>query len=91
MLKRKFTFQFVVSVVLIIGSAVVSMADVRFAPGRSALKIPFKLHNNHIYLRVGVNKSQPLWFLLDTGAANIISATPYCAAFASSSIIRANK
>src|SRR5215210_5088549 len=47
-------------------------SDVRFTSGRSALKIPFRLYNNHIYLRVVVNGSAPLWFLLDTGAANII-------------------
>jgi hypothetical protein len=49
-------------------------SDVRFTSGRSALKIPFKLHNNHIYLRVSVNGSAPLWFVLDTGAPNIIDA-----------------
>lgn len=48
-------------------------SDVRFTSGRSALKIPFRLYNNHIYLRVVVNGSTPLWFLLDTGAASIIN------------------
>lgn len=50
-----------------------SIAVVRFASGRSALRIPFELHNNHIYLRVGVNTSEPLLFILDTGASSIIS------------------
>jgi hypothetical protein len=35
--------------------------------------IPFELHNNHIYLRVSVNNSEPLWFILDTGAETSIS------------------
>jgi Aspartyl protease len=47
---------------------------IRFTSGKSALKIPFKLYNNHIYTRVRVNNSKPLWFLIDTGAGNIINA-----------------
>jgi hypothetical protein len=49
-------------------------SDVHFTSGQSALKIPFKLHNNHIYLHVAVNGTAPLWFLLDTGAGNIIDS-----------------
>jgi hypothetical protein len=49
-------------------------SDVRFASGTNALKIPFKLYNNHIYLRVAINGSAPLWFVLDTGAVNIIAS-----------------
>lgn len=62
---------------LIMISCAVSPAassDVRFASGGAALSIPFRLYNNHIYLQVGVNGSGPLWFLLDTGAVNIINA-----------------
>lgn len=77
MTRTEFTLRlisrFITSVILIIGFASLSMADVRFASGKSALKIPFKSYNNHIYLRVGVNNSKPLWFLLDTGASNIIN------------------
>ncbi len=47
-------------------------SDVRFASGRNALKIPFRLYSNHVYMHVAVNGSAPLWFLLDTGAGNII-------------------
>jgi hypothetical protein len=47
---------------------------IRFTIGKSALKIPFKLYNNHIYIQVRVNNSKPLWFLLDTGGANILNA-----------------
>jgi hypothetical protein len=45
----------------------------RFTSGRNALKIPFRLYNNHIYLHVAINGSKPLWFVLDTGAPNIIA------------------
>lgn len=47
--------------------------EVRFASGQSALKIPFRMFNNHIYLYVAVNGSAPLWFVLDAGARNIIA------------------
>lgn len=49
-----------------------STSDVRFASGKSALQIPFKLHNNLIYLQVRVN-NRPLNFILDTGAPHIIN------------------
>lgn len=41
----------------------------RFVKGRAALKIPFELMNNLIYVRARVNNSEPLWFILDTGAS----------------------
>ena len=44
-------------------------ADLQFASGQSARRIPFEFVGNHIYLRARVNDSEPLWFLLDTGAA----------------------
>ena len=37
-----------------------------------AEKIPFKLFNNHIYLQARINNSKPLWFVLDTGAGDIL-------------------
>jgi Aspartyl protease len=40
----------------------------RFALDTSALRIPFELSSNVIFLQVRVNNSQPLWFVLDTGA-----------------------
>src|SRR5215203_5229338 len=69
--------QFILSVSLTFSLGAASSAaasDVRFTSGRSALKIPFRLYNNHIYLRVAVNGSSPLWLLLDTGAPNIIDS-----------------
>lgn len=45
----------------------------RFASGNSALNIPLKILNNHVYLQISVNNSKPLWFMLDTGARNIIN------------------
>ncbi|HVG30257.1 MAG TPA: aspartyl protease family protein [Pyrinomonadaceae bacterium] len=41
----------------------------RFASGRAALRIPFELADNLIYVRTRVNDSEPLWFILDTGAS----------------------
>ena len=43
--------------------------DLQFASGQRSRRIPFELIGNHIYLRGIVNNSEPLWFLLDTGAA----------------------
>lgn len=60
-------------IVLLFVSAVGALADVRFESGSSALKIPFRLWNNHIFIQTGVNDSKPLWFLLDTGAVNILN------------------
>jgi len=63
--------RFVLSTVLTISlgaASSVAASDVRFTSGQSALKIPFRLFNNHIYVRISVNSSAPLWFVLDTGA-----------------------
>jgi hypothetical protein len=49
-------------------------ADARFSSGKSALAIPFELDDNLIYVRVNVNGSRPLSFILDTGAHSIIHA-----------------
>jgi hypothetical protein len=46
----------------------VASVDLQFASGQSANRIPFDFVSNHIYLRAHVNDSEPLWFLLDTGA-----------------------
>ena len=37
---------------------------------KSGQVIPFELYNNNIYLQVRVNGSEPLTFVLDTGASN---------------------
>jgi hypothetical protein len=44
----------------------------RVSGGKSARVVPFELVNNHIYVRVRVNDSRPLSFILDTGAHSII-------------------
>lgn len=44
--------------------------EMQFASGRSSRRIPFEFVGNHIYLRIRVNKSAPLSFFLDTGAAD---------------------
>src|ERR1041384_6787136 len=67
--------RFVLYAILMVNLCAASAAasDARFTSGRSALKIPFRLYNNHIYLHVAVNGSAPLWFVLDTGAPNLIA------------------
>jgi hypothetical protein len=40
-----------------------------FDNGRDATNIPFEMAANHIYVRVRLNNGSPLWFLLDSGAA----------------------
>ena len=70
-------FRFVLSAIFTVSlgaAASAAASDVRFTSERSALKIPFRLFNNHIYVHVVVNGSTPLWFVLDTGAPNIIAA-----------------
>lgn len=69
--------RFIVSAILTFSLGAASSAaasDVRFTSGPSALEIPFRLYNNHIYLHVAVNGAAPLWFVLDTGARNIIAS-----------------
>jgi hypothetical protein len=66
--------RFILLIVLIVSCGAVSFGgapEVRFASGQSALNIPFRIFKNHIYLPVSVN-GKALWFLLDTGAGNII-------------------
>jgi hypothetical protein len=68
--------RFILSISLVISCCAVSLGsapDVRFASGKSALNIPFKIFNNHVYFQVSVNNAKPLWFVLDTGARNIIN------------------
>lgn len=47
-------------------------ADARFSSGKGAIAIPFELDDNLIYVRVSVNGSRPLSFILDTGAHSVI-------------------
>lgn len=42
--------------------------DYRFTNSAASTRIPFDLVSNHIYLKVKVNDSPPLSFILDTGA-----------------------
>ena len=46
--------------------------DARFSSGKSPVAIPFELDDNLIYVRVSVNGSRPLSFILDTGAHSFI-------------------
>jgi len=45
-----------------------SSAGLEFASGQSASRVTFERVGNFVYLRARVNDSEPLWFLLDTGA-----------------------
>jgi hypothetical protein len=46
--------------------------DIRFTSGNTALSIPIELdENNRIWLRVSVNGSPPLSFILDTGGPSL--------------------
>jgi hypothetical protein len=67
-------FGFAALLAMSLGATSSMASDVRFTSGHSALKIPFRLFNNHIYLHVSVNGSAPLWLVLDTGAPNIIAS-----------------
>ena len=39
------------------------------------LSIPFDFENNQIYLRVGINGHEPVWFVLDSGASGCVIDT----------------
>ena len=72
----QYVHRVILSISLIISCCAVSLGgapDVRFASGKSALNIPLRIFNNHVYLQVSVNNAKPLWFLLDTGSSNIIN------------------
>src|SRR6266850_1221145 len=40
-----------------------------FSADKKAVVVPIELHQDHVYVRVQVNDSEPLWFLVDSGAA----------------------
>ena len=58
--------------ILTLAVSPVLSAAVHFTSGHRALAIPFQLDDGHIYLRVTVNGSPPLSFLLDTGASHTV-------------------
>ncbi len=55
--------------------------DIRFTSGKSALAIPFELDGHRILVRVSVNDSPPLSFLLDTGVGHIILGLQHAKSF----------
>src|SRR5262249_29429935 len=59
---------FVLSCAVLLPSA--AAADLRFTTGRNSAAMPFVWSDDHIYLRVSVNQSRPLSFLVDTGASH---------------------
>src|SRR4051812_24998019 len=46
--------------------------EVRFVSGGSSSKIPFELFGNLVLLQIRVNNSEPLRFILDSGAATSV-------------------
>jgi hypothetical protein len=58
MIGRFVIFVLVAALVTGVGSVVALAGEVKFAKGSSAVKIPFRLFNNHIYLQVSVNGSR---------------------------------
>jgi predicted aspartyl protease len=44
--------------------------DYRLASGHGTLRIPFEEDDGHIFLKVRINDSKPVWFALDTGATH---------------------
>lgn len=47
-------------------------SQARFTTGSSSLNIPLEIDNNIILMQVGVNNSQPLRFIFDTGASHTV-------------------
>src|SRR5205807_453421 len=45
---------------------------VRFISGNNSLKIPFELTGDLILLQARFNDSEPLWFIVDTGATDSV-------------------
>jgi len=46
--------------------------DATFPAGRSAVTVPFRLINNHIYLDASIDGAPPAPFVFDTGATNVL-------------------
>jgi len=80
---------YLITVRVILGVLLVWMAlpstaygfDTHFTSGKRSLAIPFELDHNHIYLRVSVNGSPPLSFILDTGASHTVLSLQNAKAF----------
>ena len=53
--------------------------DYRLASGHSALRIPIEEEDGHIFLKVRINHSKPVWFGLDTGATHSLIDLRYAA------------
>jgi predicted aspartyl protease len=62
---------------LIWPALVVVLAALRTARAASSVEVPIEVHEAHVYVRVTVNGTENLWFLIDSGAAtpvNLIDA-----------------
>ncbi|WP_428269506.1 aspartyl protease family protein [Haliangium sp.] len=47
--------------------------DVVIADGKDTVRLPFELHNNHIYVEGRINGQGPVRLLVDTGGANVLT------------------
>ena len=67
---------FCLAILFLAGFQKVNQLDDEIPPkGKShilAAIIPFELHNNHVYIKVSVNNSGPMWFVLDSGASSSV-------------------
>ena len=55
------------------GNAAQVASDAHSSPAEPSLAtIPFELYGNQIFVRVRVNNSEPLWFVVDSGAGGWI-------------------
>lgn len=50
------------------GNKTVLSAELQLASHRKLTRIPFERVGSFVYVRARLNDSDPLWFLLDTGA-----------------------
>ena len=48
------------------------LPKIHFISGNTSLRIPFELTSNLILLQARLNESEPLWFIVDTGATESV-------------------
>src|SRR5947209_6862308 len=46
--------------------------DFRFASDKRSKRIPFATAAGHVFTQVRINNSEPLWFVLDSGAGDSV-------------------
>jgi hypothetical protein len=51
------------------------LAQAPAATTRLPISIPFDFAKNQVFLKVGINSSAPVWFVLDSGASGCVADT----------------